>query len=284
DWVGAMRSGLEKVIGAPVLFLQGASGNVIPSERGIATSAQRIGYQVAGEALRVFATLRTTPRFELTSPSLDFLHLTENVVAASESSPDTILGICSETIGVPLDPPLSAGAAQALVATQTALLDRLQNGASQPGQREYVASCRGWFENALDALRTRGAPATFPAEMQAIRIGDAALVAFPAEVFTEVGLAIQVNSPFQPTLFVSCANGGSVPYVPTAESFPLGGYEVEQAQRGLGMPSGLASITANLIVEKASQLLPMLEIGSRSSRADSLVVRTLTRLGIDPSE
>ncbi len=61
-------------------------------------------------------------------------------------------------------------------------------------------------------------------EVQAIAIGDVALVAFPAEMFTAFGEEVRVSSPFPDTLTVTLANGWHG-YVPTVEAFSRGGYE-----------------------------------------------------------
>jgi hypothetical protein len=62
-------------------------------------------------------------------------------------------------------------------------------------------------------------------EIQAFRIGDAALVALPGEVFVELGLLIKEYSPFKSTMVVELAND-SIHYVPTVKAFSEGSYEV----------------------------------------------------------
>lgn len=61
--------------------------------------------------------------------------------------------------------------------------------------------------------------------LQAVKIGDCALVAFPGELFVEIGLRIKERSPFKYTYIVGYANG-YVGYVPTEKAFQEGGYEV----------------------------------------------------------
>ena len=61
-------------------------------------------------------------------------------------------------------------------------------------------------------------------EVQAMAIGDVALVAFPAEMFTAFGEEVRAASPFPDTLSVTLANGWHG-YVPTVEAFTRGGYE-----------------------------------------------------------
>ncbi|MBX3443975.1 MAG: hypothetical protein KF774_16320 [Planctomyces sp.] len=72
-------------------------------------------------------------------------------------------------------------------------------------------------------------PATVPVVLQALRIGDVALVSSPCETFVETGLAIKEASPFLPTFVVELANGYNG-YLPTPEHHRLGGYETWRAR------------------------------------------------------
>lgn len=69
---------------------------------------------------------------------------------------------------------------------------------------------------------------TLEMEMQAMRIGDAALVSVPLEPFAHTGAVVRERSPFPVTQFAGYANG-LIGYVPEAADFPIGGYEVEWA-------------------------------------------------------
>ncbi len=60
--------------------------------------------------------------------------------------------------------------------------------------------------------------------VQAIRIGDQAIVTFPFETFVETGLEIKKKSPFKHTFLIELANG-SYGYLPTPKHHELGGYE-----------------------------------------------------------
>jgi len=61
-------------------------------------------------------------------------------------------------------------------------------------------------------------------EVQAIAIGDIAVVGVPGEVFVEFGLEIKKKSPFKYTLVSELAND-VIGYVPVPEAFKEGGYE-----------------------------------------------------------
>ncbi len=60
--------------------------------------------------------------------------------------------------------------------------------------------------------------------VQAIRIGDQAIVSMPFEVLVEIGLEIKERSPFKHTFVIELANG-AYGYLPTPEQHQLGGYE-----------------------------------------------------------
>ncbi len=61
-------------------------------------------------------------------------------------------------------------------------------------------------------------------KLQALRIGPLAVCAIPFETFTEIGLEIKQNSPFDSTFTVELANGWNG-YLPTPAQHELGGYE-----------------------------------------------------------
>ena len=58
-----------------------------------------------------------------------------------------------------------------------------------------------------------------------LRIGDAAIIPFPGELFAEIGLRLKQYSPFRHTLVASTTNG-SLGYLVTREARARGGFEV----------------------------------------------------------
>ena len=62
------------------------------------------------------------------------------------------------------------------------------------------------------------------AEVMAIRLGDAAIVGLPGELFCELGMEIKRRSPTPGTLVFELAND-AMGYFPTPEAFEQGGYE-----------------------------------------------------------
>jgi hypothetical protein len=86
-------------------------------------------------------------------------------------------------------------------------------------------------------------------EMQAMAIGDVAIVAFPVELFSAFGRRLKAESPFAQTLIATLANGWHG-YAPTVEAFARGGYEPRFAY-----PSRLAPEAGDLMTNRALALL-----------------------------
>ncbi|MEN6561778.1 MAG: hypothetical protein ABFD52_13490 [Acidobacteriota bacterium] len=87
----------------------------------------------------------------------------------------------------------------------------------------FLAGMR--LTNAKKSL-DKNRPTLMKLEQQAVRIGDAAFVSFPAEVFSEIGLAVKKRSPFSRTFVIGLADESDVGYLPTAEEFKEENYEV----------------------------------------------------------
>ena len=67
-------------------------------------------------------------------------------------------------------------------------------------------------------------PETEDVIVQAIRIGDQAIVSMPFEVLVEIGLEIKEKSPLPRTFLIELANGG-YGYLPPPHQHERGGYE-----------------------------------------------------------
>jgi len=85
--------------------------------------------------------------------------------------------------------------------------------------------------------------------VQAMRIGDLALVGVPAEYFTQLGLDIKNRSPFRHTYVAELANDW-IGYLPNLEGHKLGGYQVWTGYHSYAEPG-----TGERIAEVAVELL-----------------------------
>jgi Neutral/alkaline non-lysosomal ceramidase, N-terminal len=83
-----------------------------------------------------------------------------------------------------------------------------------------------------------------PVELQGLRIGDAAFIAVPAEVFVEIGLQIKARAPYR-SFIVGIANG-YIGYLTTRAAHAVGGYEV--------VSSKVAPEAEDVLIEKMLEL------------------------------
>ena len=94
-------------------------------------------------------------------------------------------------------------------------------------------------------------------EVQALRIGDVALVGGAGEVFIELAQAVQERSPFDHTMYLGYTNG-DIGYIPTVAAYPEGGYEVETAHFHYSLPAAVAPDSAGRVVDASVALLESL--------------------------
>lgn len=87
-------------------------------------------------------------------------------------------------------------------------------------------------------------PAKVKCLLQAIRIGDLAILSSPCETFVEIGLRMKKQSPFAHTFTIELANGYNG-YLPTPEQHALGGYETWRAR------SSYLEVNASTQMERA---------------------------------
>jgi hypothetical protein len=80
------------------------------------------------------------------------------------------------------------------------------------------------------------------------RLGEIAFVGWGGEVFNEIGQAVKRGSPFSHTFVLTHCNGAAG-YLPTSDSYPDGGYEVQSSKFGPGAAETLADETLKLLRE-----------------------------------
>ncbi len=85
--------------------------------------------------------------------------------------------------------------------------------------------------------------------LQVVRIGDVAIVAVPAEFFTQLGLDIKNRSPFRYTYIAELANDW-IGYIPNREGHKLGGYQCWTGFHSYAEPG-----TGERIVDEAVDML-----------------------------
>jgi neutral ceramidase len=227
DYPGTLRRTVEGIAGGTCLFLQGAAGDqdTLRDYTCKVEDARWVGKQVGIEAARVAELIETRP----TKPAIS--HFVESSwtmgVAGREpdGEPDGTVRCVTQRLDLPLwqrQPPTDAEREQ-LEALKRSLAELRERGAPGDEIREANRLAR---RASLDLFvaerRSRGT--VLPIEIQAIRIGECALVGIPVEPFAAIGVQVKTLSPFATTFFSGYTNGVEM-YMPTADVYPEG-YEV----------------------------------------------------------
>jgi len=140
----------------------------------------------------------------------------------------------------PLEPTL--GAVQ-----ETLVLDLHTPNEPPPTFRTHTPALRYWTPPLIGENQVEF-------EVQALRIGDVALVGGAGEVFIELAQAVQERSPFAHTMYLGYTNG-DVGYIPTVAAYAEGGYEVESAHFHYYLPAAVAPDSAGRVVDTSVALL-----------------------------
>jgi len=196
DFPGATTSFVEKAIpGIQALFVNGCAGNINSDPvGGEFEDVRRLGRILGAEAVKTYEAI--------------------------DCSPDISIRCASEQVEVPLQelPPVSV--------MEQSIEDRTKELGAGVSLEQLQAD--HLIAYAREVLAEHEAPEPKRSrliEMQAIALGNAALVTTPGETFIEIGQAIKAASPFEHT-FVTGYTNGVIGYLPTANAFDEGGYEV----------------------------------------------------------
>jgi hypothetical protein len=236
DYPGYALRIIERVLEGKVIpmFTNGAAGDI---NVGHSAELSAIGEKIPG---------RTFERAEKLGLMLAGEVL--KTLAKIESSQEVLIATASKDVFLPLKPLPSLEEVKALVQDKEKALNELvQKGASA----ELVAKAK--IEKLYaDILfqqvneRQQKPKELNPVELQAIRIGNCALITFPGELLVEIGLKIKEQSPFQYTYVIGYANG-YVGYLPTKQAFEEGGYEA--------VASHFAPESEEIVIEESLELL-----------------------------
>lgn len=228
DWIGVMRRRVEKTLGGLGMFLQGATGNLNPKmgwgEPGVwdlmTEQGERVGQAAVAAVKKKMQPLQGDP-----------------------------LRLLQREVWLPFEEK-AAGATPPVHYRKRIL---------------KMANYPEWLSFYTDVLLNRRYP--WRPRMQArdgqwgtllrvnaVRLGELALVTFGSEVFTEIGLRVKGDSPARHTLFASITDG-CIGYLPTAEARVEGGYEVEVAPYAYRYPSPLEARCEGMALQAASGML-----------------------------
>jgi neutral ceramidase len=229
DWPGHLKRTVEALTGATCLFAQGATGNIGPGPDGFTDDVsvvRRLGKQIGCEAARVYLGLelpavrhRHERVWESGAPLGKWVH--EPVPEA-----EPVVRVTTREIDLPLiaQPPLNE--AQARVDAAQRRLDELKAAGAPPAEIEAATFVTKRANMALSRARMYGGRQSFPVALHLLQIGPAVFAGIEGEPFAEIGMAIKAGSPFPATWFGGYT-GGWAGYIPTADAYPQGGYEVD---------------------------------------------------------
>jgi neutral ceramidase len=222
DWPGFLERSLQAALGCqiPVLTLVAPSGNInhfdVTSAQGQTCyeEARRIGEGYADIILRSLDEATPIPPAPLAFANQTFTLQRRKVTLAELRQARALLAKPEADTGVYTSEDLARGV---------------------PGVLRFFAEQLVSF-----AKHDAGRTADFP--LMALRLGqDTAIASLPGEPFTEIGMGVRQQSPFQRTLLASLANG-CPGYIVMDECFERGGYEqlpIEDAGAGKGTAQAL---------------------------------------------
>lgn len=269
DFPGAAREVVERVWGAPALFLQACGGDIMPIggmgyETDCRDAKSRVGTALAGEVVKVAAELRShVKRGERTwLRSLLGKGMTLTPWVPVEGETCAFLGAASATIALDLLELPSLAEAEAIRDERHRDLEEAR-AAGQERNIQVTTRFAAWADRLVEAVRA-GHPKTWDVAVQVIRVNDIVLVGLSAETFAGTGLTIKARSPFAHTQVLGYTNG-CVCYLPRAQDYPTGGWVVRARYQipdlvfqAYLLPTGLHPGSEQRVVERAAAMVSQL--------------------------
>lgn len=260
DYPGVVRRVVEEATGSTCLFLQGTAGDIGPI-RGVACNGQneyrRLGAMLGHEASRVWWELEVPERTERYLGTLESGAPLAIYADEPVAEQDWTLRVISREVALPARQIGDAGALTAESESHIARLNALRTagGTAEEIRQATMLAKRATMRAAL--AHDLAGRTDYRVEIHGIGLGsDIALVAMAAEPFVEIGRQIKRDSPFPYTLVSGYVNLTGE-YLPTAEAYPLGGYEIEVTP--------FAPEAASQIVQACREMLNDLRGGDRGS-------------------
>jgi len=234
DFPGEIRKTVQQSIGGgvPVLYLQGACGNLSP--------------------VNFFEPEKTGPSYERAVEV--GRRVGRKVVREIEENKESVandvsLAYASSTIDAPARHATAADMSleEARKYVEQHPLDKIDMTSEPEMRNYYFASAIVELEGAVPFRET------YPVELSVYRLGSVAVAANPAELFVEYQLEIKDRSPFGKTIVTELTNGWCG-YIPTERALAGGSYEARLAHS-----SKLAPKAGKMIVEESLKLLNKLK-------------------------
>jgi hypothetical protein len=257
DYPGALRARVEANLGGMCLFLAGAGGNVLPLEGFHADDGPEIvfGERLGYAALHVAAQLSpySTHIERLDYGSVTPISLYRRVLDNPQQPQHISWGAVRSDL--PLKPLPSLEEVEKLLEEyETTYQNAVEAGRPQPELNPLDYHVQ-WAENSVARLRSgEEIETSVSAYVQAIRIGDVAIVGLPGEPFNEIGRAVKEGSAAPFTLFAGYSNG-YIGYFPTAAEYSYGGYEPSYSHHNTELLEQIAPESEEILVRSCIEAI-----------------------------
>jgi hypothetical protein len=228
EYPGVVKRVVEAAVGGHCLFVQGACGDIGPSELFVADLATyrrlgaMLGHEAAGIALRAGwrAHRQRVRKGEASAWIASFEY-------EPDAEPDGTVRVAHEILPLPLrddlgDPDAWRADAERF---ETEAYAARATGAPDGEVRELTVRTKFARMRAERGYALQGLD-SYPLLVHGVRLGPVAFVGVPVELFCEIGMSIRDRSPF-PTTLVSAYWNGYRNYLPTDAERARGGYEID---------------------------------------------------------
>jgi neutral ceramidase len=257
DFPGALRALVERNLGGLCLYLAGAAGNVLPLE-GFHEEAgpeiafgERLGYAAMHVAAQTFPYASHIQRLDYGSVTPISLY---RRVLDDPQVPQRI-SWAAVRAELPLKPLPTLDDVEKLLDGYRANLERAIDEGRPQWALNPIDYHVQWAEHSVDRLKSgEEIETSVSAYVQAIRIGDIAIVGLPGEPFNEIGRAVKDRSVAPFTLFAGYSNG-YIGYFPTAAEFPFGGYEPSYSHHNTELLEQVAPESEDILVRSCLEAI-----------------------------
>ena len=239
DFPGAAVSYLERRTGVTAIFLNGACGDVNPPiTNGTFDDVAELG-ELLGQAV-------------------------ERSLATSVPLTADRVGAARQTVELELLPPPGRLYCEAIhrLSWLKAIYRRCWPGGRSRSRSLIAEAGLEWIREAKRWRRKGGQPRRREFEIQGIRLGDMVFLGFEGEMFVRYQRDIERESPFHPTIVCGLANG-CVGYLPTADEYPRGGYEIDQAYKVYGEAQMFVPESEQVVRSGVGEVLRALKGGNQ---------------------
>jgi hypothetical protein len=226
DYPGQAVATVKKVLGdAPVVFLNGACGDVNPSwiEQRF-EETERVGSIVGSEAARRLQELRPLGSQHKTW-NIRWDELTDKPITTGSLIAEPRIRVASKTVDVPMRRLADAESYDTRIADLRAEVEGLSPSDVEGRRRSMEQLTRLSGERGVAARQREGGPHYLHSEVQAISLGAGqAILGLPGEFFAATAMRLRQDAQLD-HLSIACYTNHHVFYVVPHHAFDEGGYE-----------------------------------------------------------